>query len=1681
MKKRLLSTVLAVCLLLSLVPIGAGAIESGTCGKNGDNLTWTLDNNILTISGTGAMADYPHEDPPWYQFANFLNPTVTTVLIEDGVTSIGISAFDNCTSITRIQLPDTVTSIGEYAFISCENLSSVNIPSSVTLIGHSAFCDCSSLETISIPEGVTTIEKYTFRNCTNLSNVTIPTSVTSIGSNVFERCTSLSGITIPPSVISIGSHAFAGCSELSSITIPEGITGIEQYTFAGCLNLTSISLPKSLGQIDQYAFGNCTELSDVYYAGTNTEWNSITIDSLGNPPLTDGNATIHCSIASGTCGDNLTWVLYEDGTLVISGTGEMTFSGSRSTDIPWYQHRDSIKTVNIENGATNIQAIAFTDCQNLTSVSLPNSLTSIGSRAFWECQALTDLTIPDSITNIGTEVFVACTSLASVTLPNGLTNIPDGCFKSCSQLSNLTIPGTVTSIGNEAFFGCLSLTSITIPDSVTSIGLNTFFNCCGLTSITLPRYLTAIGASAFYGCTGLTSITIPDSVTSFGNCVFWECTGLTSVTLPRNLTSIPEGLFDNCTNLASVTIPNCVTSIGGAAFRNCRSLSDITLPGNVTSIGYAAFENCGRLSSINIPSGITEIPPRCFYGCSSLTEIELPDCVTGIGQEAFEQCSELSSIIIPDEQTHIWDGTFWSCHALTSITIPDGVIDIGVRAFSNCSSMSSITIPNSVTEIKDYAFYKSNNLTDVYYDGTESQWNAITIGNYNDPLLAARIHFANTFSFTAVVSADHFNVGDTVTVDIMAVADQADTAFSTFQFQLAQPSVSSGTAVLTLQSITTPLTGGTAAYNGPTMAYNVNSGSGISIDSDGIVIATATYQVTSATEGAAVRFGFAEGTQEMTAIGYNVSSDVITEDDTATLHNLTVTLNSDEHGTVDGTNATRTLYAKYNVAGLYTNEMRTTEASITPSAADTYRLADNHWISGGTQYKDFAAIAALTPTESATYTLQTVKQYTITIDAAEHASTTNPITSITVDTGTLYKNAGLPAYSADANYTAVGWYNASNTPINMNAAITDNVTIHFVASPSTFTISQTAGNDAVATLTYTGGVTGSNTVTYGTDVTVTVAPVGSKLIQSVTYTVGEGAAAQTAVPVEGQDGKYTIPGSNITGNVVVEVTTTDYVTVTFQAAGGASLSGSTIAYAYKDNATLYASKSNTALSGSFTLPTAAASSGYRLKADTAEEPLWSDGTNSYQSSAIGNSTTFSADITLTAQTVKTWTVTFTSGENGSLEGTTSITVDENYVLAASDIPTPTGNAGYTFKEWQLNGAGTTPVETTVTGPVTYTAIFENGTYDVTLPTGIANAVFTGNTTATHGADYQFTMSLAAGIRVTKVSYRIGDSDSVPLDTTPRTPADGVQTYTIPGASITGPISITIESNATYVVTVTFDSSKGTVSPASRTYNAGDPISAADFTITPNAGYDYSWAAEPNGTVTGAATYTVNFTDGSYSITVPENGSAGDNTASHGKDYTFTPTAEGKVVYDVSAYIGDTSVTVFNNGDGTYTIPGESITGNITLTYTTLDGSWSFISYDKYMALESGSNTQIAVLITTRADKAYALTGYADMLWSAKYNGYVYIVAANETEAILAAKLSASANDTQNVDYSGNVNGDDRGVTAADSAPINDALHNVATQYTISVPMRLALDVNGDQKVTTQDILWVLDEAVGNHT
>ena len=608
---------------LSLAPKAAAAtiVDSGECGDEGDNVTWTLDDEgTLTVSGAGKVSKYFRNLNP-----SMLRQIIKKVVITDGITEIGSGTFFECHGITEVTIPDSVVSIGERAFDQCVGITSLKIPESVTTIGKNAFRYVANVEysgtASGSPWGARSVNGYIDENGLVYD---------SSSKKILLACPSSKQgeIVLPDFLSSIGDFAFAGCYKVTHVEMTEFLKTIGVGAFYYCCSLTDITIPKSVVSVGEEAF---YFVPNVNYSGTqdSSSWGAKAVNGYVDDGLVYENsekeALLGCSA---------------------SKQGEVVLPESVT-----YVARD-----------------AFFACGNITKVLFPDSVEDVWDELFFLCDGLTEVRLSNSVTYIGESAFYGCSSLTSITIPEGITSIERYTFEDCSSLTSITIPSGVTSIGQSAFRGCSSLTSITIPDSVTSIGRNAFRRCSSLTSITIPEGVTNIDEETFFGCSSLTNITIPDSITSIGRYAFEDCSSLNKV-YAANLDSWLKIKFSGwgsnpCNN-------------GADLYFNGEIVKDVVIPGGVTSIGDSAFHGCIGLTDITIPDSVTSIGDSAFHGCIGLTDITIPDSVTSIGREAFSDCTDLTSITIPESVTIIESSAFSCGYKLTEVYIlnPDCITE----------------------------------------------------------------------------------------------------------------------------------------------------------------------------------------------------------------------------------------------------------------------------------------------------------------------------------------------------------------------------------------------------------------------------------------------------------------------------------------------------------------------------------------------------------------------------------------------------------------------------------------------------------------------------------------------------------------------------------------------------------------------------------------------------------------------------------------------------------------------------------------------------------------------------------------------------------------------------------------------------------------------------------------------
>ena len=486
---------------------------------------------------------------------------------------------------------------------------------------------------------------------------------------------------------------------------------------------------------------------------------------------------------TGKCGENATYAFDKNTkTLTISGAGMID---STDSDFP---SSDSIVSLVIKDGITEIGYEMFFGCENLENIVIPDSVVSISRDAFK-----------------GTKYY------------NVDSNWQDGqlyinhalvCVKEDSAKGEFKIKDGTTVIADAAFEGCCNLSSITIPDSVTHIGADVFYNCDNLNKIDMSSNIESVGIGAFeytayydnqsnwnngalYVGAALIAVNadltgkyqVKDSTRVVADEVFRACR-LTEVSLPNGLVNIGGGYaFAYCNNLESITIPDTVTEMGSGVFEACRNLKKVVFSNALTVVPSYAFENCENLESIYMPDSVTEIGEYAFYQCAALEKIAFSESLTTIGEMAFGECSKISSIRLPNSVKVIENQAFYECTGLKSLTLSTNLVSIGDCAFQdNC--LSTVYIPGDHVRVGDCAFLPNDDNalfvfcnsttqidTDVYHVYYVDK--ATAVKNFKD-LYSSDYDWdhATLYSFVANESGTYYSGGDYWNSDYMYIFDE---------------------------------------------------------------------------------------------------------------------------------------------------------------------------------------------------------------------------------------------------------------------------------------------------------------------------------------------------------------------------------------------------------------------------------------------------------------------------------------------------------------------------------------------------------------------------------------------------------------------------------------------------------------------------------------------------------------------------------------------------------------------------------------------------------------------------------------------------------------------------------------------------------------------------------------------
>ncbi len=760
-------------------------VATGFCGgeDDGTNLTWSLSGaNVLTVSGTGTMANYCNtDDSTFFRYWD----SIRSIVFESGVTSVGANAFTYFTA-SSISLPDTLISIGANAFWGCRNLSAVTLPSGVEQIGEEAFLSCDDLTEVYLPDSIESIGRRAFMGCKNLVDLRLPNNAVTIGDEVFNSCEALKQIVIPSRMENIGKAMFSGCglehiqisdgvktigdyafvdAKITSIAIPNSITSIGNYAFAGA-KITSIAIPNSVVYIGSNAFRECENLTRVEVDCNGTV--------IGDHPFEYCNQLKAVYFTGTLAGAEGSWGFFEN---LVGGSHILEDIYYSGTDAQWLEF-----VLQWRNCA------GFSEYMPLHHLVSGNTVESVigmgfcggegdGRNVFWRLDQDKTLTLagvgemsPDMswvfadmwTWQDGRYVLSSSSNklpIAQIKIGEGITSIPEACFSNTSATS-VSLPDSLTVVGDSAFASCKNLKNVTMGTNIETESIGMFFGSPIETII--------------FTCTANGRRTVPGHL--FDPVYLNSGASLKNVHIPEGVMAIGEASFGSCSGLTTIYLPDSLTVIGDNAFKSCDGLTEIMIPEGVLEIGEYAFGFCSNLQTVSIPNSVQYIGKHCFRGCSQLRKVTMGlDTGRNLDSSDYSFCQEYdyrydeqpfsgcpvdTLVLVSGRRTaykggtevHFFDNDGDLMSGFVNSTLKTIVLSEGITQIDSCiircSNLKALYIPKSVESVDGYCLYRDcASSADVYYAGSRYSWaQMMNFGHYVDePLFSATIHFGENY------------------------------------------------------------------------------------------------------------------------------------------------------------------------------------------------------------------------------------------------------------------------------------------------------------------------------------------------------------------------------------------------------------------------------------------------------------------------------------------------------------------------------------------------------------------------------------------------------------------------------------------------------------------------------------------------------------------------------------------------------------------------------------------------------------------------------------------------------------------------------------------------------------------------------------------------------------------------
>ena len=729
------------------------------------------DGIYYTISGTNAHVTYKNTNYNSYSGTVVIPPAVTYNGTTYNVSTVGVSAFQDCSDLRRVVIPNSVQYMSNYAFRNCTGLTNITIPASVYTIYNNVFAGCTALKsiiclntaprpwnannfssatytnaTLIVPQGCKSAYQsstYCWGSFTNIVEMDCDFVEDAIfykdlGNNQAQVTHALrfaedySGdIAIPQTVThngttctvtSIGYEAFYDCDKLYSLGLPATVNEISGYAFYSCSYLTSVNIPEGVTDINYCTFAECYSLPGITIPGSVTWIAQNAFSGCASLTSISCQATTPPICVDSSC---FPTAAYSNATLKVPSA---SLSAYQNTDI-WDRFSNIIgQSYDFEaNGiyyiitGPNTASVTYrdTDFNSYSgNVTIPSTVTHNGTTY--------------TVTAIGRSAFRASTGLTAVTIPNTVTMIDYSAFYNCTSLTAVNIPNSVTTLGEFCFMSCEALQTVTIGSGVTCIPRQCFLRCEALTQVTIPSTVKEISYYAFDGCYSLTSVTIQNGVETIRYGAFADCPELTTITFPASVTTIEETVLSGCPKLAFINVNSANThyrSQNGVLFTAAMdsliafpnmSTTAYQVPDGVKVIGAEAFMFCNNLHSVTLPEGLTTISSSAFAYCENLTAFDIPASVSMIGNAALGECTSLASINVAEGNQHYMTdyGVLYTIDGKIIIQYPCARPDkhysilntcdsVGYLSFAQASQLKSVYVPAGIKTLEQHTFQGS--------------------------------------------------------------------------------------------------------------------------------------------------------------------------------------------------------------------------------------------------------------------------------------------------------------------------------------------------------------------------------------------------------------------------------------------------------------------------------------------------------------------------------------------------------------------------------------------------------------------------------------------------------------------------------------------------------------------------------------------------------------------------------------------------------------------------------------------------------------------------------------------------------------------------------------------------------------------------------------------------------------